>query len=827
MATLDLGNLIAHLRLDGTQFTKMLDTATKKLQHSAEKMERMGRSMTMRVTLPILGVGAAAVKGFASFNDAMTKSAAIMSDVNESMRAEMEETALTISKNSVTSATELARSYFFLASAGLSAEQSVAALATVEKFAVAGAFDMALATDLLTDAQSALGMKVDDATQNMRNMQKVSDVLTGANTLANASTLQFSKALTSQAGPAMKAYGIALEEGVAVLAAYADQGIKAEEAGNMLSRMLRLMTKGFLDNRAAWKRLEIGIFDGMGALKPMHQIIRELSFSLKYMSTEQKIATLNMLGFQARSQQAILPLLGLGDAIESYQEKLEEMQGITKEIADKQLKSFSSQLKILWNQIKAVSIEIGSILAPKILALNEHIKKAIKWWEDLSKTTKDFIVDMTLVVAVIGPALWLTGKLTLGVLALSKALMMSTASAGLLSIALSGAFVAIAGWNLGGYLQENFKWVAEAGIKAAAVIMDAWTGVKVVFIYVVGGLKNAWLGFVAWLKNTTGDALISISNMLKSAGDKLGKDLGHGPILIMAHTLKQEAASMRSGIEDSIAEISATIDALDKEGQKYLDAAAEGLKELDKKFSDTAKSGTESIDDLTERLEKLKGELENMVDKEPSDKLVTRMESLNTWLTNVQDGWARVSDIAVSAMDGMADALATMAETGKADFKALAVSVLQDLNRMITRMMLAKALEAGMGLFSAPGSAGTPGTEMSGSTFSNYSGYAMGAMFNLGKVIPMANGFVTDGPTMAPMALMGEAGPEAVMPLSRGTDGKLGIKSQQSQSNINFNPQIKIIEVRNEREAQLETMRSAAGEKIIVQKVSRNRRSLG
>ena len=72
---------------------------------------------------------------------------------------------------------------------------------------------------------------------------------------------------------------------------------------------------------------------------------------------------------------------------------------------------------------------------------------------------------------------------------------------------------------------------------------------------------------------------------------------------------------------------------------------------------------------------------------------------------------------------------------------------------------------------------------------------------------------------------MGEAGPEAVMPLTRGSDGKLGIKSQQP--NINFNPQIKIIEVRNEREAQLETMRSAAGEKIIVQKALRNKRVLG
>ena len=287
-----IGVLNAILRLDSKQFNTMLNTATKKLQHSAEQMERIGRSMTMKVTLPLLALGGASVKAFASFDDAMTKSTAIMGEMSESMRKEMEKTAISISTKSVTSATDLAKSYFYLASAGLTAEQSVKALSVVEKFAVAGAFDMAKATDLVTDAQSALGLKMVDATANMENMQRVADVLTGANTLANASTLQFSQALTSQAGPAMKAYGIQLEEGVAVLAAYADQGIKAEQAGNMFSRMLRLMTKGFLDNRTQWEKLNIDIFTTEGALKPLAEIVDDLSYALGEMSVEQKIAAL-------------------------------------------------------------------------------------------------------------------------------------------------------------------------------------------------------------------------------------------------------------------------------------------------------------------------------------------------------------------------------------------------------------------------------------------------------------------------------------------------------------------------------------------------------
>ncbi len=57
-----------------------------------------------------------------------------------------------------------------------------------------------------------------------------------------------------------------------------------------------------------------------------------------------------------------------------------------------------------------------------------------------------------------------------------------------------------------------------------------------------------------------------------------------------------------------------------------------------------------------------------------------------------------------------------------------------------------------------------------------------GAPFSQGRVQPFASGGVVNGPTMFPMrrgmGLMGEAGPEAIMPLSRGPDGRLGVRAQ-------------------------------------------------
>ena len=73
---------------------------------------------------------------------------------------------------------------------------------------------------------------------------------------------------------------------------------------------------------------------------------------------------------------------------------------------------------------------------------------------------------------------------------------------------------------------------------------------------------------------------------------------------------------------------------------------------------------------------------------------------------------------------------------------------------------------------------------------------ARGGVLNNGQVVPYANGGVVGSPTTFPMAggrtgLMGEAGPEAIMPLKRGKNGKLGVQAEGGSGDViihqNFN----------------------------------------
>ena len=69
--------------------------------------------------------------------------------------------------------------------------------------------------------------------------------------------------------------------------------------------------------------------------------------------------------------------------------------------------------------------------------------------------------------------------------------------------------------------------------------------------------------------------------------------------------------------------------------------------------------------------------------------------------------------------------------------------------------------------------------------------FAEGGSFSQGRVMPFASGGIVNGPTMFPMrsgmGLMGEAGPEAIMPLARGPDGKLGVRGSGGATQVVIN----------------------------------------
>jgi TP901 family phage tail tape measure protein len=259
-------------------------------------------------------------------------------------------------------------------------------LALVAKFAQAGLFDLSQATDLLTDAQSALGLSMKDPIKHAANMARVADVLVKANTIANASVEQFSESLTTKAAASLRRVNKDVVEGVAVLAAYADQGIKGAEAGTALSIIMRDLTTKAIKNAAAFRRYNVQVFNSSGKMANLIDIVSDLEKALAGMSDQQAKATLLQMGFADRSVVFLSSLIGMSENMRRYEDALKRAGGTMERVAGKQLTPFQKG----WAMLAGAFTEMTQAFKPFVdsfgrgmAVISKHLPDLNRWFHVL------------------------------------------------------------------------------------------------------------------------------------------------------------------------------------------------------------------------------------------------------------------------------------------------------------------------------------------------------------------------------------------------------------------------------------------------------------
>ena len=210
-----------------------------------------------------------------------------------------------------------------------------------------------------------------------------------------------------------------------------------------------------------------------------------------------------------------------------------------------------------------------------------------------------------------------------------------------------------------------------------------------------------------------------------------------------------------------------------------------------------AQRGPDALDDTSyrERLEALRraeaDEIqivqESAREKERAQRDWTNgaVRALENYRDSAADIASQTDRLFTSAFSNMEDSLVNFVTTGKASFSDFANSVLSDMARIAARQAMTGLLGIGVsalgGLFSGA-SAGATAGDYTGADFANWvTAQAKGGAW-AGGVQFFAKGGVVSSPTAFGMAnglgIMGEAGPEAIMPLARGSDGSLGVRAK-------------------------------------------------
>ena len=657
---------------------------------AGSKMKSMGRSMVIGVTLPLAAFGGFAVKSFADFDKAMIESTSIMGDVTDHFDA-MVAQATALSDKGPKSAVELAESYYFLASAGMSAEASLAALPAVTDFAIAGAFDMALATDLLTDSLSALGLASKDPQENLHNLTALSDALVKGATLANSSVQQLAEALTNDAGTAAKNFGMDMNTTIAVLSRYADVGKKGAEAGSLLGRAVRLTSAAYLDNAQVFEKYGIDVVNkATGEYNDFIEIIGDMENAFKDLSGPQKSAALSQLGFAALAQKSILPLIGASEAMEEYRTKLEAAGGTTSEVAEKQMKALWNQVAMVKNQIVNTARETAALFVPVYEKVLSVVSGAVMWFRNLSEGTRKVIAGIAAIVAIGGPLLImfgsfvaLIGGIVAGITALAPVIAAVVSTTTLWIAAIGGVVAALVG--LFAYVQgadglleiwnSMVKYAETAFIAITGFIMNFGENMRTVLSYIqknwwtiikeLGGawfqlqmnmVSNVAVAFKAafriimaiagkisklWESVFNGDLIKAVWNGLKAAGEMLLKFAqkawetiknifkGKETDLTMDDLLGQMAKDADAGAED-LGKAIGTIMKESFDEMKIFDGVQMDLPPLDLNLE----GGEEALEKVKNSFEKIK-ELAGF--KPPANELTADMEKTLTAISAVEE----------------------------------------------------------------------------------------------------------------------------------------------------------------------------------------------
>jgi len=189
------------------------------------------------------------------------------------------------------------------------------------------------------------------------------------------------------------------------------------------------------------------------------------------------------------------------------------------------------------------------------------------------------------------------------------------------------------------------------------------------------------------------------------------------------------------------------------------------------------------------------------IDQLDADWVTGARDGLANWVDDATNYSSQAASAMQSAMSGITSNIVDMLNDNEASWKDWSVSVLKSIQTVLVNMAIANAVSGIGSLFSFGATGGsTPG----GSYASAVAGIklnAKGGVYESADLSQFSNSIV-NSPTMFAFAkgagLMGEAGPEAILPLTRAADGSLGVRALGTGGgngggmNININAPVSI-----------------------------------
>ena len=417
----DVGSAVGYLDLDISGFLAGLrsaqseaDSATKNiatkigsnLQSASKSITSAGKTLTTHVTVPIVGLGTAAVKTISDFESAMSKVSAISGATGSDLDA-LNQKAQEMGIKTKFSATESAEAFTYMAMAGWKTEDMLQGIDGIMALAAADGLDLATTSDIVTDALTAFGLSADDSGH-------FADVLAAAASNASTNVSLLGESF-KYAAPVAGALGYSAEDTAIALGLMANANIKGSQGGTALRSSLSRLIKPTDDAAALMEQYGLSMTNADGSMKSLGEVMEMLRTKMGGLSeAEQAQAAVTLFG-----QEAMSGMLAVINASDSDYEKLTSAiygaDGAAQQMADTMLDNLSGQLTLLKSALEGLAIQFGEILMPYIKQFVQWLQNLVQKLQEMTPEQKEQIVKWAAFAAAIGPVLLAVGKLVTGI----------------------------------------------------------------------------------------------------------------------------------------------------------------------------------------------------------------------------------------------------------------------------------------------------------------------------------------------------------------------------------------------------------------------------
>ena len=303
------GKLIFDTKIDDSGFKQGLG----KLGKTATSVGKVAAGAIAAVSTAVVALGTAATKVGSEFEASMSQVAATMGMTQEEIQngskefGILEAAARQMGATTQYSASEAAEALNYIALAGYDAESAVKLLPSTLNLAAAGGLELGRATDIVTDAVSALGLNMGTTEDTIKNTNILIDQMAKTSQKSNTNVGQLGEAILTVGGTAKDLAGGTVELNTA-LGVLANNGYKGAEGGTKLRNVIQSIYTPTKTAAEALEEMGVGAYELDGSMRPLNDVLAEMSYQMSDLTTEERKKWLNTV-FNGRDLAAVSALL--------------------------------------------------------------------------------------------------------------------------------------------------------------------------------------------------------------------------------------------------------------------------------------------------------------------------------------------------------------------------------------------------------------------------------------------------------------------------------------------------------------------------------------